>query len=394
MQRVRMSAPYFKDFGWEPTLVHVHEKDVDINKDLLLNFSLPADLKQIAVSAFSKKWTSKIGLGSIALRSLYFYFRKVNQLLKKEKFDLIYFSTTQFPVCILGPYWKKKFGTPYIIDMQDPWHSDYYINKPKNERPPKYWFSYRLNKYLEPIAMKKVDGLISVSDDYIKTLAERYPKLKGVPSKVITFGAFDRDLEIAKTQASEIPQSVILDKEKFNVIYIGRGGHDMQKALNMLFISFKKGLLNNPAKFNQFHFYFIGTSYASKGKGIPSVSPLAAQLGIADFVTEITDRIAFYESLNLLARADLLFITGSDSPSYTASKIYPYLSLKKPLLAIFNPLSSAYQIIKECEQGLALSFEETNLSDKILSYLSNAVDHLVAKDTLNSANFEKYSAKN
>jgi hypothetical protein len=78
----------------------------------------------------------------------------------------------------LGAYWKKKHGIPYVIDMQDPWHSDYYKNKPKAERPKKYWISYRLNKYFEPIAMKNVDGLISVSKAYIDTLKQRYPQLQ------------------------------------------------------------------------------------------------------------------------------------------------------------------------------------------------------------------------
>lgn len=392
MQRIRMSASYFQDFGWLPTIVHVHEKHVDINKDELLKHSLPKNLDLRAVDAFSKKWTSKLGLGSIALRSLYFYKMEVDRILKHEKFDLIYFSTTQFPVCILGAYWKKKFGIPYIIDIQDPWHSDYYINKPKNERPPKYWFSYRLNKYLEPIAMKSVDGLISVSDDYIKTLILRYPKLNEIPNTTITFGAFEKDIEIAQKYPTQNP-IVTLNKKKFNVVYIGRGGHDMQKALNLLFQSFKNGLLNNSEIFNKFHFYFIGTSYAAKGKGIPSISPLAKHLGITDFVTEITDRISFYQSLNLLSKADLLFISGSDNASYTASKIYPYLSLRKPLLAVFNPLSSTYQIIKECEQGLALSFNEEHLEDKIQSYLLKAVKHEAETDTLNIVSFEKYSAK-
>jgi glycosyltransferase involved in cell wall biosynthesis len=394
MHRVRMSASYFKDFGWVPTVVYVDEKHVDISKDSLLNFSLPIDLKKIAVGAFSKKWTNKIGLGSIALRSLYFYLKAVNQILKNEKFNLIYFTTTQFPVCVLGAYWKKRFKIPYVIDMQDPWHSDYYMNKPKNQRPPKYWFSYRLNKYLEPIAMNNVDGLISVSKDYIKTLTERYSRLKDIPNKVITFGAFEKDLEIATAHENTIPKTIPFNKEEFNVVYIGRGGYDMQKALNLLFKSFKKGLSNHSETFNKFHFYFIGTSYAAKGKGIPSVSPLAAQLEITNFVTEITDRIPFYQSLNLLAKADLLFITGSDSASYTASKIYPYLSLRKSLLAIFNPLSSAYQIIKECEQGLAISFNEDHIEDKIQSYLLKAFKHEAEIDSLNVVNFEKYSAKN
>ena len=82
--------------------------------------------------------------------------------------------------------------------MQDPWHSDYYNDKPKEQQPPKYWFSYRLNKFLEPIAMKNVDGLISVSGDYIKTLKTRYPQISNIPSTVITFGAFEKDFDIAK----------------------------------------------------------------------------------------------------------------------------------------------------------------------------------------------------
>ena len=94
-----------------------------------------AGIKIHQVKAFNKKWTSKFGLGSIALRSLWFYRKKVNQLLKKGHFDLIYFSTTQFPVCILGASWKKRFQIPYVIDMQDPWFSDYYENKPKEQRP-------------------------------------------------------------------------------------------------------------------------------------------------------------------------------------------------------------------------------------------------------------------
>src|SRR5690606_16191048 len=110
--------------------------------------------------------------------------------------DLVYFSTTQFPVCILGAYWKRKFGIPYVIDMQDPWHSEYYQNKPKNEQPPKYWFSYRLNKWLEPIAIKQVDGLIAVSEQYIKDLQQRYNL--NIPNKTITFGYSEIDLNISQ----------------------------------------------------------------------------------------------------------------------------------------------------------------------------------------------------
>ena len=108
MQRIRMSLPYFKDYGWEAEVVTIDPKHSDIIKDDLLLESVPSDIPVHLIQAFSKKWTSKFGLGSISLRSLWFYRLKVNSLLKQKKNDLIYFSTTQFPVCILGAYWKKR----------------------------------------------------------------------------------------------------------------------------------------------------------------------------------------------------------------------------------------------------------------------------------------------
>ncbi len=150
--------------------------------------------------------------------------------------------------------------------MQDPWHSDYYINKPKSERPPKYWFSYRLNKYLEPIALKSVDGLISVSDDYIKTLILRYPTLQEIPSKVITFGAFEKDIAIAQKYPTQNP-IVTLNKEKFNVIYVGRGGNDMHQSLSLLFNSFKNGLNVHHHEMSRFHFFLHFRRWVEKPTG-------------------------------------------------------------------------------------------------------------------------------
>ncbi|RZJ63477.1 MAG: hypothetical protein EOO47_28520, partial [Flavobacterium sp.] len=203
MQRIRMSLPYFKEFGWDAEVVTVDPAHSDMTKDELLLTNIPSEINIHQVQAFEKKWTSKLGLGSIALRSLWFYKKYVDSLLEKHHFDLIYFSTTQFPVMVLGNHWKKKYHIPSVIDMQDPWHSTYYENKSKSERPAKYWFSYRLNKFLEPIAMKNVDGLISVSQGYLDTLVERYPNLENVPKKVITFGAYEADLALVKQQHNQ-----------------------------------------------------------------------------------------------------------------------------------------------------------------------------------------------
>ncbi|MBB6110919.1 Glycosyltransferase Family 4 [Mucilaginibacter lappiensis] len=372
MQRIRMSLPYFVDEGWNVEVVMVDERYADIQIDPLLLQSIPKDIPIHRVKALNKQWTSKLGLGSIALRSLWFYRRKVNRLLKDGKFDLIYFSTTQFPVCILGTYWKKKFGIPYVIDMQDPWHSDYYQNKPREQRPPKYFFSYRLNKYLEPIAIKNADGLISVSEDYIDVLKNKYPVIKNRPSAVITFGAFEPDISIARENQTEFVN--LLDARFINIVYTGRGGADMHQAITPVFEALKKGLTDKgDAFFSRLKFYFIGTSYAPAGQGKPTILPLAQQYGVADYVVEITDRISYYHTLLTLQQANALFIPGSDDPQYTASKIYPYLLTPKPLLAIFNGKSSAIPILKSYGVKHVYDYEkvtEININE-FLSQLHN-----------------------
>jgi hypothetical protein len=392
MQRIRMSLPYFKDFGWEPTVMKVQQKYIEIAEDPLLLQSLPEDARIIEVAAFSATWTRKFGLGAIGLRSLPYYFQTVNRLLSKEKFDLIYFSTTQFPVTILGNYWKKRFGIPYIIDLQDPWISDYYENRPKKELPKKYRVAKYIGKLLEPIAMRRCSGLIAVSEKYIQETLQRHPHLRTFPTQVITFGAFAKDIGIAQQNKNTCPSILKkLNADEIAIGYIGRGGHDMRDALKILFTAFKKGLENKPEYFSSIRFYFLGTSYAPHGQGIKTIEPLALEMGIGEYVKEQTDRIPFYQTLNTLADFDALFICGSNDPRYTASKIYPYIQLQKPLLSIFHEQSSASKIIKKTNAGEVIHF-----SDQWTEQLDNVLKFLEGQNRCSLVNhnaFEKYSAK-
>ena len=392
MQRVRMSLPFFKQYGWDAEVVMVNEQHSDILKDNLLLQSISPDIKIHKVGAFSKNITSKIGLGSLALRSLWYYLKEVNSLLDKTKYDLIYFSTTQFPVTILGNYWKKKFNIPYIIDIQDPWHSDYYKDKPKGEQPPKYWFSYRLNKYLEPIAMKQLDGIISVSEGYIYDLKTRYPLIKDIPAVTIPFGAFNHDLSIAvKNEKLFKP---ILQPGFKNIVYIGRGGADMHSALSVAFAAFKSCIQINPDLFRQIRLYFIGTSYAAAGQGKQTILPLAKQFGIEENVIEITDRISYYHTLSILQHADALFIPGSDDPNYTASKIYPYLLTQKTLLALFNSKSPALKVLDEYVAPFAYRYDDDHVQFKIADFFKTVALGETQIQHYDTDAIKKYSAEN
>ena len=391
MQRVRMSLPYFKRFDWHADVVVVDDQYSEMLKDKLLLLSIPPDINIYKVEALSKKITAKVGLGSLALRSMWYYLKKVNQLLSQTKYDLIYFSTTQFPVTILGNYWKRKFKVPYIIDVQDPWHSDYYKDKPKAGQPAKYWFSYRLNKYLEPAAMKHVNGLISVSEGYIDDLLVRYPGIKKIPAITIPFGAFSPDIKIAIDNKHLFKP--LLKPGFKNIVYIGRGGADMHAALNITFTAFKDCILADMHLFSNIRLYFIGTSYAPAGQGKQTILPLAKEFGIEDNVIEITDRISYYHTLSTLQQADALFIPGSDDPNYTASKIYPYLLTNKPLLAVFNGKSPALNVLAEYDAPFAYNYDDENIQFKIAAFFKSVALGEIAVKHYNNDAAKKYSAE-
>jgi hypothetical protein len=388
-----MTLPYLTHYGWEAEVVCVSDIHSDVVKDHLLAETVPTNVLIHQINVLPKKWTSKMGLGSIALRSLPYYYQRVNQLLKENKFDLIFFSTTQFPVCILGRIWKRKYNIPYVIDMQDPWHSDYYLTRPKSERPPKYWFSYLLNKYLEPIAMKNVDGLISVSANYIDTLKTRYPEITNVPAEVITFGAFFKDNEIARKHLRDLKPAFNAIEGTYNLVYVGRGGKDMHFALKIFFKAFKRGLEEFESLFNKFRINFVGTSYAPKGMGKKTIQPIAIELGLGDYVKEETDRIPFYNGLATLQAADGLCIFGSDDPQYTASKIYPYITSDKPLISVFHPASSAVAILTDCNAGEIITFDtsEDIAFEKLKTFVESVVTK--GKPSINWTAFELYTAK-
>lgn len=355
MQRVRMGLPHLTEFGWRPVVLAVEPAYTEGVEETLLLETIPSNIPIHRVPALPVRWTRKVGLGNLGLRAFPFLYRAGAQMLKRYNVDLVYFSTTMFPTMPLGRIWKEQFGVPFVLDMQDPWVSDYHRGRPKRERPPKYWFAQRLNLALEPWTMKKVDGLLAVSADYIETLQRRYPWLIDKPRKTLPFGASETDFNIVR----EHPQPNRFFEPgngEVHGVYVGRGGRDMAPALRIIFQTLRLGLQERPALFSKLSLHFIGTDYAPDDRARKTVEPVAEDLGIGRYVKEHPLRIPYFEALQLLLDSDFLLVPGSDDPQYTASKIFPYIMARKPLLAVFHERSSVVDIVQRTRAGMILPF--------------------------------------
>ena len=396
MHRVRQILNYLQLYGWNAEVIAVDPQYIEAYSvdDLLLQ-TIPSDTIVHHVKAWKFQKTRKFGLGSVSMRSYFFIKKKVNEIISKKKIDLIFFSTTAFHVMALGPYFKKKFGIPFVLDIQDPWRSDFYLDKPINQRPPKFWISYTIDKFLEKRTIPYSDGIISVSENYIETFKSRYNNLKSI-CRVIPFAIDELDFEILSS--NKIDSIIEFDKNKINIVYIGRGGHDLEFAVEVFF----KGLCRlkelNFAEFSRIKCYFIGTSYAPKGTGVKTILPIAVKYGLERKVIEITERLPYFSTLNLLKLADLLFVPGSIDEGYTASKIYPYVLSNKPLFSIFNENSSAIRVLMECTDSSVISFSnkpksQNQIVDQVVNALIVQFVKIGFQQTYNKTKFEPYLAR-
>lgn len=396
MHRVRQSLPYFAEFGWEPVTLAVDSTYVEGAKDESLLATVPPEAEVRRVRALDPGRTRRVGLGNLALRAIPHLWREGTRLLAERDFDLVYFSTTQFPAVVLGPLWRRQFGVPYVVDMQDPWRSDHYLSVPRSERPPKFWFSYRLDQVLESVSMQAADGLVAVTEAYVETLRDRYPALAGVPSSVIPFGVSPRDYVAARDGGST---SVLPERrpDELRGVYTGVCNTAMLPVLRALFAVLAEGRRQRPDLFGPVRLHFVGTSYAPADRASPAVLPLAREAGVDDAVTEQTARVPFLSALRLQVESDFLLLPGTIDRDYTASKLYPYVFSRRPILAAFRESSSLVSILENTRAGVAATFaespDEPAFREALLDEWASLLERLPFTPDTDWTAFEPYTAR-
>lgn len=244
--------------------------------------------------------------------------------------------------------------------------------------------------------MRGVDGIVSVSQGYCDTLQNRYDNVHPDMCGVIPFGASSVDFEVMEDANITQPFFDPSD-DKIHVVYAGRGGHDMAPAARGIFGALQEGRREQPDLFGRVRMHFVGTSYAPAGEGDKTLEPIAEECGVGDAVTEHTDRIPYFQSLRLLRDADHLVIPGSDDPDYTASKLYPYILSRRPVLAVFNEHSSVVDILRTTGAGAAVTFDGStasdDLADDVLDAWTPLLDQLPYTPDTDWDAFQPYTAE-
>lgn len=356
--RARFFAQHLREFGWDPIVLTTYpenyEWSVDPENEKLLNPSVEV----IRTGAWSLKWTRKLGFGDISMRTLWPHWRALSRICRHRRVDLILVSVPPNWPIALARLAHIRFGIPYILDYNDPILTDYYWKLPRAKRPPKYALVYTLYRFLEPFALRRVDQVIGVDDSYMAGLFKNYEWLQGVKATPVAFGVEPHDFEYVRQYPRRNPLFTPEDG-LFHLCYVGRGGPDMVAALRAVFTAVRNGSEQLPELYRRLRMHFIGTTYAANAAGNYQVLPIAKECGIEDIVEESPGRVQHLDAIQILLDSDALLVLGSESPHYTASKLFPYILAAKPLLAVLHEQSSGVRLLDETGAGKAITFSAT-----------------------------------
>ncbi|MFI5357306.1 MAG: glycosyltransferase [Opitutales bacterium] len=371
LHRVRLALPYLRDHGWEPTVLAVAPDSVEgavIDEVLLRTY--PADIRVIRVKGLSVRYTRWAGIGSLWWRCGWALRTAGEKLLGAEQFDLVFFSTTQFDAFTLGPRWRRKFGVPYVLDYQDPWINDYY--RDNHARPPggalKYWFAQRNARRHEPAVLRSASAIIAVSSSYGPMLQQHYPWFSAAKVVTLPFGTSSLDLEIARdhrVKSSLVP----FGDGHVHHVYAGRCGPDMTTAMTALLRGFRLFLKSHPDEAARHRFHFIGTDYAPPPLGREWAVPVAVQENVRPYVFEHRYRVPYFDALHYLTQADALVVVGSNDPTYSPSKIFPYLLARRPLVAIVHERSLLVAVARADHVATCFTFNQTTEIDNLARHV-------------------------
>jgi len=365
LHRVRTALPFFSEFGWEPLLLKVDPDQQEGMKDPALCRTVPASAREWQAGCVPRGVLRCIGVRNVGLRSFFHLARAGDRVIRGESPSVVFFSTTMFPVMTLGRYWHRRRRLPYVLDFQDPWRKG--EGKAKADRPGadtqgrsrrqglKARWADAVAGWLEPVALRRAAHVVSVSPAYEAMLKRRYGWLKEDRFTVLPFGGAENDYEVLRS--SRIRQRVFDPGDgKRHWVYVGAVIPPMSTALRALFQAFKRERGERGEAMGKVRLHFVGTKYAPRERVWKIVEPLAHEAGLGDRVSETTDRLPYFEALQCLLDAEALLVPGSDDPGYTASKIFPCILARKPLLAVFREESSTVEILRKTRAGTVVTF--------------------------------------
>lgn len=389
--RVRLFCNHLEKFGWQPVVLTVEPRFLEEEPDWDFARLVPAGLEVVRTKALPVRWTRRLGIGDLGIRSFFFQMAAARKLCRERKIDLLFIPGPPWHTFLVGPRIKKEFGIPYVMDYIDPWVMSLGENDPPWTKA--YWFR-KMALFLEPFAVRDVDHIVAVSDGTNEGVRKRYSFLAPQKCSGIPYGGEPADFDFVAGKPGGNPFFAPGDGF-FHFVYMGAMLPKGYDTLRALFQALRQIREKAPDHYRRLRLHFIGTTYAANPeKGL--VVPVAEEMGVGDIVSEYPRRIPYLDAVTVQSQADANLVLGTTETHYTASKIYPCIMAKKPILAIFHGASSVVRVMRSTNAGELIAHDSQETVDCRVDEIRNTIIRMISpaytKPETDWGAFERYTS--
>lgn len=385
VQRIVKFIKYLSRNNWQFDVITSYDASTNLPRDENLAKELPANLiiskisnplvlKKKSIigyvfsffkSTFFMRWVNSV----IFLPDMYKTWiseakKEILLLLQKKKFEIILISSPPYSLSVLAAELTQIISIPVVLDMRDPWTTN-----PYKIYPTKWHF--KKDTQTEFDVINKVKYGISA----YKSLIDFYQsQISGFQSKIWKYIPNGYDEEDFKFLVPQQP-----DGKKLNIAFSGTFySHINNPVLLLKTISSLETEIREKIRFHH-----IGNSNISLKK-------IAASLNLSSNIVEWGYR-SHKECLNILAGMDIFcFILDSANPkskNTIGGKVYEYIRLKKPILALVPVVGEAANLINKLNAGIVVDpYDHKAISEILTKWVKDKPG--IAK-SVNCAEYER-----
>ena len=398
VQRVLKHVKYLREFGWKPHILTVSNGQFPARDESLLH-EIPEDIPVVRTHIYEpydlyrlltgKKKGTAIDVNVIKkegqkssfkekiaefIRATFFipdarigWLFSANkaalQMINDYKIDALYSSSPPYTCSIIARNLKRKMKLPWIAGFRDPWTG--FISSPKR------WFLPSIiDKGMEKSVFSEADFVECAWLGIIKDALGKYPDLNKdkfihVPNGFDSsdFPSVPLGTAIGNSGSKPINEEEIAEnnkrKKKFTVTYSGsmygrRNPASFFEALESLIIEEK---INKEDLLLQF-----------VGRFGNEVLDMFNSASFKDSI-EIISYVPHSTSIGILMQSDALLLVvdeSKESEEIVPGKVYEYIGVKKPIIAIAPHQSAIANLMEETRSGMVAHQSEIGKTKEII----------------------------
>lgn len=353
VQRSLRFAEFLPEFGWQPFIVTATDNIYD-RKDEGLEVPPHLDGRVIKAQALdaTKEYAIKgkyFNFMALPDRFWPWYFdavKKASEIIEKENPDVIWSTYPVLTAHLIARKLSQKYNIPLVLDYRDPLQCHY-----DQQAQSFAW----LKKWLERKVISSADKVVMTSKNAVDFYKDVFLKNDAGKFTCVENGFY---------QAVDSVKSSKSDNNKFTLLYSGAiyiNGRDPRPLFNALAKLRSEGVIS-PEN-------FILKFRATKN----FYADYITQLKINDLVIFLP-AFSYQEAQDEMTIADAnLLIQDDIFNRQVPGKLYEYISVRKPVLALTPKNSATHHVIEQFGYGYQAEGVE-DIARQIIHLINNDID--------------------